>query len=202
MEYAVLRAVRPTWLNLQLPTEVADLIQYRAEEMRGLRAPGKGISFLARGPGVARVVATYRAGDVLAVETLHNRYIAPARLTEKLVFNLPEPVEQHLRLKVQRRGPNQLRSTDDGLIWFLPAPEYYEFRAREWAGKEWTGPSSGGLAHVYLARSIIPLPNELNELESRIESIEWRPRLEALQRNPRGRRGQIADFAPGSGSDV
>ena len=188
MEYVVVRAIRPTWLNLQLPTEVAALIQYRPEEMRNLRAPGRGVAFLARGPGVVRVVATFRAGDVLAIETLHNRYIAPARLTDKLVFNLPEAVEHHLRLKVQRRGPNQLRSTDDGLIWFLPAPEYYEYRAREWTGKEWTGPSNGPMAHVYLAKSIVPVAEDLAELESRIEAVEWRPRLDAIQRAPRAAR--------------
>ncbi len=188
MEYVVVRAVRPTWLNLQLPTEVATLIQYRPEELRGLRAPGRGIAFLARGPGVARVVATFRAGNVLAIETLHNRYIAPARLTEKLVFNLPEAVEEHLRLKIQRRGPNGLKSTDDALIWFMPAPEYYEFRAREWAEKEWTGPSGGPLAHVYLAKSLGPFAEGLSELETRIEDVEWRPRLDALVRVPRARR--------------
>ena len=104
MEYVVLKAVRPTWLNLQLPTEVAALIRYAPNETRGLRAPGRGIVFLARGPGIVRVVAAHRAGDVLGIETLHNRFIAPAHLTEKLVFNLPEAVEEHLRLKIQRRG--------------------------------------------------------------------------------------------------
>lgn len=188
MEYVILKAVRPTWLNLQLPTEVAALLQYVPHEVRSLRAPGRGIAFLARGPGVVRVVAAHRAGDVLGIETLHNRFIAPAHLTEKLVFNLPEAVEQHLRLKIQRRGPNSLKSTDDGLIWFMPAPEYYEFRAHEWSEREWTGPSGGALAHVYLAKSVVPFSDELAELEARIESAEWRPRLEALQKVARIRR--------------
>jgi hypothetical protein len=128
------------------------------------------------------VVATYRAGDILAIETLHNRYIAPARLSEKLVFNLPEAVQEHLRLKIQRRGPHDLKSTDDGLIWFVPAPEYYAYRAHEWTGKDWTGFPNGRLAHVYLAKSVLPLADDLSELEGRIEAMEWRPRLEAIQR--------------------
>ncbi len=186
----MLRAVRPTWLNLQLPTEVAELIRYDPDEVRTLRAPGRGVAFLARGPGIVRVVSTHHASDILGIETLHNRYIAPAHLTEKLVFSLPEAVEMHLRLKVQRRGPKGLKSTDDGLIWFLPAPEYYEFRAREWTGRPWVGPAGGSLAHVYLARSVVPLAEHLAELEDRIESAEWRPRLGALTRLPRsGRTG-------------
>ncbi len=188
MEYVILKAVRPTWLNLQLPTEVAAMIRYSVAESRGLRAPGRGIAFLARGPGIVRVVAAHRAGDVLGIETLHNRFIAPAHLTEKLVFNLPEAVEEHLRLKIQRRGANSLKSTDDGLIWFVPAPEYYEFRAREWTDREWTGPAGASMAHVYLSKSVVPIAEELAELEGRIESGEWRPRLEALQRVQRVRR--------------
>lgn len=182
MEYVVLRAAHPTWLSLQLPNEVAELIQYRPEEVRDLRQPGRGIAFLARGPGIVRVVSTFRSPDMIAIETVHNRFIAPARLTEKLVFNLPVPVTRHLGLQTAPRGPNSVRATDDSIVWFLPAPEYYEYRAQESEGKGYRGPSPGGPAHVYLAKSILPIAPSLSELESRIDSEEWRPRAEALHR--------------------
>ncbi|MGI0131794.1 MAG: hypothetical protein ACREDK_01665 [Thermoplasmata archaeon] len=182
MEYVILRAAHPTWLTLQLPNEVAQLIQYDPDEVRDLRSPGRGIAFLARGPGIVRVVASFRAPEILAIETVRNRFIAPARLTDKLVFNLPAPVVRHLGLQTSPRGPNDVRATDDSILWFLPAPEYYEFRARERSGKGWTGPSPGGFAHVYLTRSLLPFAPELSDLEARIEAEEWRPRVEALQR--------------------
>lgn len=188
MEYVVLKALHPTWLVAQLPTEAAQLLQYDPGEVRSMRSPARGIAFLARGRGIARVVPTLRASEVIAVETIRNRYIAPARLNEKLIFSLPVPVARHLGLQVVPRGPNEVRSTDDSIIWFLPAPEYYEFRARERSGRPWTGPSPGGLAHVYLAKSLVPFPAELDEMEAHIESIEWRPRSEALLRSVRLRR--------------
>ncbi len=188
MEYVVLRALHPTWLVVQLPQEVAQLLCYDPNEVQRLRPPAREIAFLARGPGVIRVVASYRSPEVIAIETVRNRFIAPARLNDKLLFSLPVPVARHLGLRVAFRGPSELRSTDDSLIWFLPAPEYYEFRARERAGKTWTGPSPGGPAHVYLAKSLLPFLPELDEMESRIEAIDWRPRTEALTRGPKARR--------------
>jgi hypothetical protein len=188
MEYVILKAVHPTWLVAQLPVEVAALLQYDPEEARDLRSPARGIAFLARGPGIVRVVSTLRAPEVVAVETVRNRFIASARLNEKLLFSLPAPVARHLGLQVTPRGPNEMRSTDDGVVWFLPAPEYYEYRAQERLGKPWSGPSPGGLTHLYLAKSVLPLSPELDALETRIESSEWRPRTEVLSRPPRGRR--------------
>ncbi|MCI4368078.1 MAG: hypothetical protein L3K09_00730 [Thermoplasmata archaeon] len=191
MEYVVLKAAHPTWLTTQLPHEVAELIRYRAEDDRGRPGPGRGIAFLTRGPGVVRVVASFQAREILAVETVRNRYIAPAGLSEKLVFNLPGAVQRHLGIQVQQRPPTGLKSTDDSILWFLPAPEYYEYRGMERTAGGWKGPSPGGLAHVYLTKSILPLPHplsELTELENRIESEEWRPRMEALERPIRSRR--------------
>lgn len=185
MEIVLLRAAHPTWLNTTLPAEVAELMQYDTREVKDLRPPGRGIAFLARGRGVVRVVAAYRAGDILAIETIHDRYIAPALLTEKMIFNLPEGVVEHLGIQVQRRGPAGQRATDDTLVWFVPAPEYYEYRARQRAGKPWVGPSSGGLAHVYLARGLFDQFGELEALEREIETTDWRVRLEALQRASR-----------------
>ena len=187
MESVILRAVHPTYLNTQLPSEVAELLQYRLEEVRHLTAPARGIAFFARGPGTVRVVASFRAGDLLAAETAKNRYLAAAQLTEKLVFSLPEAVVDHLGLRSQPRGPHGIKSTDDSVVWFLPAPEYYEFRAAERAGRPYAGPATGGLAHVYLAKSLLEFPSAGVDPES-LERDLGAPRAEVVPRNPRPRR--------------
>jgi hypothetical protein len=189
VEYVVLATVRPTWLNLQLPTEVSNLLTHNPDLARG--STHRTIAFLGRGPGIVRIVSGVPAADVLPVEIVRGRYLAPALATEKGVFSLPLPVIQYLGLRTLPRPPRNARSTDDTLLWFLPAPEYYEFRAQEWAGRAWSGPSTGGLAHVYLARAVLPMAVELAELarsESVIEGEEWRPRAEALARGGRARR--------------
>jgi hypothetical protein len=189
MEYVVVRATHPTWLTMQLPTEVADLLLFRPEEGPH-RETSRTISFLARGPGLARVIASHPAREALAVETVRNRLIASARPGDRHLFTLPAPVVQHLGLQVYSRGP-RLRGTDDTLLWFVPAPEYYEYRSVVEAGRPWSGPSAGPFAHVYLAKSLVPFPKELAqlaELEYRIEEEEWRPAVEALQKVGRGRR--------------
>ena len=185
----MVRATHPTWLTLQLPSEVADLIRYRPEEGPN-REASRTIAFLARGPGLARVVASHPAREALAVETLRSRHIASARPGDRGIFSLPAPVVQHLGLKVYTRGP-RLRGTDDALVWFVPAPEYYEYRSLQEGGRAWTAPTGGAFAHVYLAKSLVPFPREvgqLAELEYRIEEDEWRPAVAALQRVGRGRR--------------
>jgi hypothetical protein len=189
VEYVVVRATHPTWLTLQLPTEVAELLGYAPASGEGGRA-SQSISFLGRGPGIVRVVATYPAREALAVETVRSRLIASARPGERLLFTLPAAVALHLGLQTYARDPRS-RGTDDSVLWFVPAPEYYEYRSIVASGKAWTRPSSGPLAHVYLAKSLIPLPKEfprLAELEFRIEEEEWRPGVTALQRVGRGRR--------------
>lgn len=191
MEYVVLRAVHPTWLAAQLPAEVATLIQFDPKAVRELRSPSRGLSFLARGPGIVRVVGSYASREIVPVETVRNRFIAPARVSERLLFNLPAAVVRHLGLRTELRPPAGAKATDDGLIWFVPAPEYYEFRALERSPRGWGGPSPGGFAHVYLARSVLPLGpafDQLAPLEARIETEDWRPRLEALAPTSRGRR--------------
>ncbi len=190
MEYIALKSVHPTWLTLQLPNEVADLLGYEASETAGRSSAGHGLAYLSRGPGVVRVVSAYGAREILPIEIVRNRYLATARPTAKLLHNLPLAVIQHLGVQVIPRGPKLARSTDDGLLWFVPAPEYYEYRGRERLEKPWNGPSSGRMAHVYLARSILPLPFDLRmlgELEHRVEREEWSPRLEAVERPPRVR---------------
>ena len=82
-----------------------------------------------------------------------------------------------------------------------PPPSTYEYRARERTKKAWNGPSTGGFAHVYLAKSLLPFPRELSDLENRIELEEWRPRLDAFPRVVRGRRAAISPV-PGFRSDL
>jgi hypothetical protein len=190
MEYVVLRAVHPTWLAMQLPLEVAELIRFHPEEGSS-REASRSISFLARGSGLARVIATHPAREALAVETVRGRLLASARPGERHLFSLPTAVLRHLNLQVYSRGPRAGRGTDDRTIWFVPAPEYYEYRSVVESGKGWTGPSNGPFAHVYVAKSLFPFPREfaqLAELELRIEEEEWRPGIEALQKVGRGRR--------------
>jgi hypothetical protein len=185
MEYVVLRASRPTYLNTQLPTEAAELIRFDPPDARGMRDYHRGIVFFGRGPGIARVVSAYQAQDILPGEMAQNRYLGIARVSGRLLFNIPAPVQRHLGLRSELRHPEGPRTTDDSIIWFLPAPEYYEYRAVQHRARTWPGPSGGGFAHIYLARSILPLDRQLTpltELETRIEWDEWRPRLDALQR--------------------
>lgn len=189
MEYVVLAAQHPRWLSLHLPNEVAELLRFRPADVRDLRPPARGISFLARGPGVVRVVGSLTAAEILPLETVRNRFIAPAAVSSKGIFNLPNAVARHLLLQTAVPGAPEGRGTDDQLIWFLPAPEYYEFRAVQRLERPWTGPAEGGFAHVYLSRALIPMDPELAQLEGEIEAEEWRPRLEAIQRGaPRARR--------------
>jgi hypothetical protein len=190
VEYVVVRATHPTWLTMQLPTEVATLVRFDPPAPGEPRDGGRSISFLARGPGLVRVIATHPAREALAIETVRSRLLATARPGDRLLFTLPGPVAEHLGLKVYSRGP-RVRGTDDTLLWFVPAPEYYEYRTIVGAGRSWSAPSGTPFAHVYLAKSLVPFPKELAHLaeqEYRIESEEWRPGVEALQRIGRGRR--------------
>lgn len=190
MEYVLLKAVHPTWLTTQLPAEVAALLRYPTATAADAGA-ARSISFLARGTGIARVIAPPTAREALAVETVRGRLLASARPGDRHLFSLPTAVIRHLGLQVYSRGPRAGRGTDDRIVWFVPAPEYYEFRSVVDSGKAWTGPTSGPFAHVYLAKSLVPFPRELGllaEVEVRIEEEEWRPGVEALQRVGRGRK--------------
>jgi len=189
MEYVIVRAGHPTWLSTQLPSEVAELLCFRPEAGPH-RDSSRTISFLARGPGVARVIASYPAREALAIETVRSRLVASARPGERHLFTLPAPLVEHLGLQVYSRGP-RLRGTDDRILWFVPAPEYYEYRSVVESGKSWTGPTGGPFARVYVAKSLFPFPREfaqLAETEYRIEEEEWRPAVEALQKVGRSRR--------------
>ncbi|HTS33034.1 MAG TPA: hypothetical protein VMI55_03740 [Thermoplasmata archaeon] len=189
MEYVVVWASHPSWMTLQLPRDVAELIGYRPEA--GVqRDSSRTISFLSRGPGVARVVATAPAREALAVETVRSRLLATARPGDRHVFAFPTALVGHLGLRVTQHGPRAGRGSDDGIVWFVPAPEYYEYRAVVDEGRPWTQPSSGPFAHVYLTRSLYPFPEAvagLAELEAQIEE-EWKPAVRLLQRVGRSRR--------------
>ncbi len=185
MEYVVLRAARPTYLNTQLPTEAAELIRFDPPGARGMRDFHRGIVFFARGPGIARVVSAVQAQDVLPGEMAHNRYLGLARVSEQGLFNIPAPVQRHLGLRSEPREADGPRLTDDGVIWFLPAPEYYEYRALQRRSRGGSVRAGSGVSRIYLAKSILPLDRQLSpltELETQIEWDEWRPRIEALQR--------------------
>ncbi|HYK93447.1 MAG TPA: hypothetical protein VEY07_05330 [Thermoplasmata archaeon] len=192
MEYVILRAARPTYLNTQLPTEAAELIQFDPPDARGKRDLHRGIVFFARGPGIARVVSAVQAQDVMSIEMVQTRYLDVARVSERLLFSIPVKVQEHLGLRSEAREPGGPRFTDDSLIWFLPAPEYYEYRALQRRERPWSGPTGGGGVHIYVAKSILPLDRQLGpltELETRIEWDEWRPRIDALHRFGSRRRG-------------
>lgn len=194
MEYVGLSVSRPSWLNLSLPQEVADLLRLDPKTSNGVDG-GRSVSFLARGAGILRVVPTGAVREALAVETLRHRLVATARLTDKLLLNLPVRVAQHLRLETVVR-PSGARGTDDLLLWLVPAPEYYPFRRGPDVpkGAPATVPPDAPLPHVYLVRSLLPVSREvgaLPDLESRIEQEEWAPAVEALQKVGRGRRPAV-----------
>ena len=192
MEYVIAKTTHPTWLTMQLPIEVARLIRFDPESEPGGTA-ARSISFLSRGPGLARVIATYPAREALAVETVRGRLLATARLGAPHLFTLPTAVAEHLGLKIFSRG-DRVKGTDDSIAWLVPAPEYYEYRSVVESRKSWTGPSGGPFAHVYVTRSLVPFPRgfeALGELEFRIEEDEWRPAIAALQHVGRGRRASL-----------
>jgi hypothetical protein len=96
-----------------------------------------------------------------------------------------------LGLRVLQRGPRAGRGTGDGLVWFAPAPDFYEFRSVADEGKAYTGPSSGPFAAVYVTNALYPFPSgmaDLPEREREIEQTEWRPAVRMLQRVGRERR--------------
>ena len=195
MEYVVLRSSHPTWLTLQLPLDTVELLRFRAPSAHAATDGTGSITFLARGPGIARVLSTHLSREVLAIESVRERLIASARPGERHLFSLPNALLDHLGMQVSVRGPRGGKGTDDQLLWFLPAEEYYDFRAREAAGSPWRGPSLDGSAHVYVAKALLPAPRGLASLaatEERIEREEWTNAIAALSAGARSRRGVAA----------
>ncbi len=190
MEYVVVWASHPSWLTLQLPKDVAALLGYQPEDGRE-RDVSRSVTFLARGPQVARVVATRRAQEALAVELVRGRVIATARPGERRIFTLPNAVVEYLGLRLLQHGPRARRGTGDGLVWFAPAPDFYEFRALSDDGKPYPRATSSSLVPVYVTHALYPFPAALEDLDEReraIEETEWRPAVRVLQRVGRPRR--------------
>jgi len=195
MEYVVLRAARPTWLNTQLPADAAELIRFGAADPREPPDLLRGIAFFARGPGIVRVVSAHQAREVVFAEQSRHRSLGFARVSEKFLFNIPAAIQRHLGLHAEPRGDQGIRSTDDSILWLVPAPEYYEFRSYERRDRPWTGPTGGGFAHLYLTKAILPLDASLESLtdaERRIEADEWRPMIDAMHRVGRARKAPAA----------
>ncbi|MHB1435469.1 MAG: hypothetical protein ACYCPN_05805 [Thermoplasmata archaeon] len=190
MEYVILRAVHPSRLITQLPREVAELMGFPVGGTLG-RTDSRSISFLGRGDGLVRVVATYPVREAIALESIRGRLLGSAQFGEKFIFSLPTTVLGHLGVQVRSAEGRPGRVTADSLLWFLPSPEYYQYRGATADGGAWAGPlGEADLAHIYLARSHLPLPKDISDLYERdrdIESQEWAPSLRALRRIGAGR---------------
>lgn len=191
MEYVALRASHPSWLTMQLPSDAITLLKFRDPSPR---SPGDGtgsITFLARGGGIARVFATHLSREALAVESVRERVIATARPGDRHLFALPTALLEHLQIEVSVRGPRSGKGTDDQILWFVPADEYYSFRKAEADGAPWHGPSLGAAGHVYVAKAILPPPRALAglaTLDEQIERGEWVTATEAFAAPARVRR--------------
>ena len=137
-KFVVLKAVHPTWCNLQLPRDVAQIL--------GLvpGVPSQAIYFHESEGRRVRVVVTRE-------ECMSSRPVASAQLTEKMVFNLPTALAHHLGIQISRtkRG----RTTDDMVVWFTPADQYQELRRAPRGGRRPTGLSSGREPQVYVSRN-------------------------------------------------
>lgn len=188
MGFVLLRSVHPTRLTMQLPQEVAEMIGLDADLSD--RGGGHSITFLARGPGIARVLATASFREALAIEVVRDRLVASARPGEKFLFSVPAALLRHLEMEVGVRGPQLGRGTDDRILFLMPEEEYHDACAARSRGVSWTGPRGGGRAHIYVVKAVAPVPRglaQLPELERRIEEEEWRPGVAALQKVGRAR---------------
>ena len=203
VEYVILRAVHPSRLITQLPREVAELLGFPPGGGLG-RTDSRSITFLGRGAALARVVATYPVREAIAIESIRGRLLATAQFGEKFIFSLPTSLLSHLRVQVRSAEGRPGRVTDDSLIWLLPSPEYYRYRAGTADGDVRAGPPGPStLAHIYLLRSHLPLPAgiaDLYERDREIETQEWAPSLRALRRI--GTDQPVVPPAPGIGGRV
>lgn len=188
MAYVLLRSVHPTRLTMQLPQEVAEMLGLDSDLSD--QGTGHAISFLARGPGIARVLATASFREALAIEVVRDRLLASARPGEKFLFSVPAGLLRHLEVEVGVRGPQLGRGTDDRILFLMPEEEYRGLSMARSRGAPWTGLRRGSRAHIYVTKAIAPLPRglaQLSELERRIEEEEWRPGVAALQKAARTR---------------
>jgi hypothetical protein len=188
MAYVLLRSVHPTRLTMQLPQEVAEMIGLDSDATG--KGAGHSISFLARGPGIARVLASASFREALAIEVVRDRLVASTRPGEKFLFSVPAGLLRHLDMEIGVRGPQLGRGTDDRILFLMPQDEYHDACAARSKGTPWTGPRGGGMAHVYVVKALAPLPrglSQLAEVERQIEEEEWRPGVTALQKVGRAR---------------
>lgn len=174
--WVALKAVHPSWSTVQLPQEVAELLGCRAEELSSLLRPARSIAFLARGPGVVRVVGMHRSATLLGEEMSANRVVDVAQLTDKLLFNLPDAVVRYLGLTVRPRGDRGGHGIEDGILWFLPELEYRSYREAGREGIRYSGLASGEAPHVYLTRSVLgDFRRGLEDLERSYEAGAGKP---------------------------
>lgn len=176
MEYVVVRSSHPTWLTTQLPADAVGLLKFRPPSAHSVSDGTGAISFLSRGAGIARVVASHLSRETLAFESVRGRLLATSRPGARHLFSLPTALLAYLGVEVSVRGPREGKSTDDQLLWFVPAEEYYSFRRAQAEGSAWHGPGAGGSGHVYLAKAILPPPRglaQLRAMDAAIERTEW-----------------------------
>ena len=191
MEYVVVRSSHPTWLTTQLPADAVGLLKIRSPSAHSTSERTGAISFLSRGVGIARVFASHLSRETLAFESVRGRLLATARPGARHLFSVPTALLAYLGVKVSVQGPREGKSTDDQLLWFVPAEEYYSFRRSEADGSVWRGPCVGGSGHVYLARAILPPPKSLGQLSAMdcaIERTEWTAAERAFSPTARGPR--------------
>jgi hypothetical protein len=138
----VVKATAPRWFTLQVPRVIARTLGLRGDRLKA----GRRIAFLNRGPGVARVVPWSERTEADDANAVGKSTLAVATFTEDLLFTLPRAVQDHLGLRVSRRGNGRVKGTDDLVVWMVPE--------REWEpGSPLTGSSA---VHVYLTRSLFP----------------------------------------------
>lgn len=137
-ELVVLKAVHPTWCNLQLPRDVAQVL--------GLTpgVPSQTVHFFESEGRQTRVAVSRE-------ECVGSRSIASAQLTEKMVFNLPTALADHLGMQISKtkRG----RATDEMLVWFTSADQYYGYRRAERGGRRPTNLSPNKGPEIYVSRN-------------------------------------------------
>lgn len=183
MTYVLYRSIQPSRLTMQLPQEVGGMLGLDPRSSTG--GSSHSISFLDRGPGIARLLATGSFREALAIEVVRERFIASARPGASYLFSVPARLLAHLEMEIGVRGPQLGRGTDDRILFLLPEDEYHDWCAASLRGTKWSGPRGKGTAHVYVTKAVAPLPRalaQLPELERRIEEEEWRPGVAALQK--------------------
>jgi hypothetical protein len=177
--YAVLRATHAAFLTVQLPGEVARLIGHDWVESRELRAPGREIAFLDRGPGFCRVVSVLRSADLLPKEIARNRFIGRARVGRKRLFYLPVAVANHLNLALEVAERSGKTSTLDSVVWLLDAATYYRHRSRTLDLRQ-EAEEGTPAPRIYIAKATMPIPPAVEQLEDHEERREPGRRLSIL----------------------